>query len=217
MPKLSFRLKSILEIIEPRENFYDVCCDHGDLGIAAAQANLAKNVIFIDQVESIMESLKLKLKATDIPSGITTTTICKDARNFQLSLKNSNFVIAGIGENTAISILEQINLCQNSEIILSIHSDNFLLREYLIQRGLKTTYEVALKDNKKFYELIKVSKSKGVPTTKVGNMLWEPKNPASKSLLLNRIEHLETKVRYRNNKKDKIILNSLKEKLKLFS
>lgn len=217
MRKLSFRLKSILEIIEPREYFYDVCCDHGDLGIAAAQSSIATKVVFIDQVESIIDNLNLKLKATDIPSGIATFVYCKDARNNRLSLKNSNFVIAGIGENTAISILEQIDFCENSEIILSIHSDNFLLREYLIQRGLKTTYEVAIEDNNKFYELIKVSNSKGVVTTKVGSTLWDPKNPASKSLLLNRIEHIKTKVRYRNNRNDKIILNRLKEKLKLFS
>ena len=217
MRKLSKRLSSILDAVEFRETFYDVCCDHGELGIAAAQSLLANQVIFIDQVPSIMESLDLKLKATDIPSAVGVKTWCQDASQKEIFIKNSNFVVAGIGENTAISILEKINLCNDSEIILSIHSDNFLLREYLIERGLKTTYETVFEDNKKLYELIKVSKSKGAPTTKVGSAMWSPENQASKRLLLNRISHLETKLSHRNDKNLKFVLNSLKEKLKHYS
>lgn len=211
MAKLSKRLNIILEALEPRDNLYDICCDHGELGIAAANRSLAKNIYLIDQVESIIESLKIKLKATDIPNGVAIIPICEDASKIPKKVSNSNLVLAGIGENTAIEILEKYEVDQTCEIVLCIHSDNFLLRKFLIENGLKTVDESIFEDKGKLYELIKISKMNGEQTTIVGTKMWDKNNPAAKQLLTKRMFHLERRVSHGNDGLTKICLNKLRQ------
>ena len=57
-PKLSPRMKSFIEHAIPNASFWDVCCDHGYVGIQALTSNQFTSVHFVDQVPHIMKRLQ---------------------------------------------------------------------------------------------------------------------------------------------------------------
>ncbi|MEX0798238.1 MAG: tRNA (adenine(22)-N(1))-methyltransferase TrmK, partial [Bacteriovoracaceae bacterium] len=199
--KISKRLTAIVELLEPKENLWDICCDHGDVAFEAAKRRLAVNIYAVDKIDSIVNSLTDKVEGTDIPRSIKILPLLQDAAKTPQKICSANIVLAGIGENTAIKILEQLDLAPDCHLILAIHSDNYLLREYLIQRDFKTLHEFALKDKNKIYEILKLSLSQGEVTTKVGKMMWEKNNPTSFELLQQKISYLERKLRHEKDAK----------------
>ena len=210
--KLSKRLQSLYDLIEKdsSQTLYDLCCDHGDLGLRVAQDGIASTVFLIDRVPSIIDALSVRIEATDIPSGVKIFALCEDSSQTQKTIKNSTLILAGIGEDTAISILEQIDLCPKCHLILGVHSENFELREYLKNKGFGLIAEKVIKDKGKLYELIKVSKCSKTPLNTVGSEQWSCDNPASIELLNKRIRYLEIKLSHQKNVKYEDYLKNLK-------
>ncbi len=136
--------------------------------------------------------------------------LCEDSTNTPKFLKNSTAILAGIGESTAISIIDKISLCPNSFLILGIHSENFQLRQNLIDRGFGLVHEKIIKDKNKLYELMLVSPSAKARIDPVGNSQWSAKNPASLELLQKRINYLSLKLSHEKDVKYEDFLKRLK-------
>lgn len=212
--KLSKRLERILSLITPSKNLYDICCDHGELGIEALQRELCENLILIDRVPSIISNLSKKLEVTDIPSRRKIRVLCEDAAKNPRHFSNSTIIIAGIGESTGIKILDNYTFLDNCELILSIHSDNYDLRQYLIQRKFKVMSECIVKEKGKFYEIIKLSPSIGKEVSPVGEDMWSNENPESQELLSLKVAYLEKVLSHCKNEKTQEILVKLKSILR---
>lgn len=210
MGKLSKRLSGILSLIQAKPQLWDICCDHGELGFAAVDAGVAQEIYLVDRVPSIIHNLDERIKATDIPLGFAIKTFCEDAAKTKRNFSNANIVISGIGESTAIEILEQYTFDSECELILSIHSDNYELREYLAARGFKLLFEQILKDKGKYYELLRLSLNEGEVLTKVGDSMWSSSNPESIELLEKKISYLETRLRHHNNEQDRLNFEALR-------
>lgn len=212
--RLSKRLKAIFQLVDPgNAEVHDLCCDHGDLGIRVAQEELAQRIILLDRVPSIIENLTIRLKTTDIPSHIKILALCEDATKNQRNLKNSTAIIAGVGESTAISIVDKIVFDSQSSLILAVHSENFHLRKQLIKRGLKLVKEEVVEDKGKYYELIKVSMTAPKEIGPIGDEMWSAHNPASLGLLNKRIGYLEKKLSHEKDEEYEDFLKRLKLKL----
>ncbi len=185
---LSKRIETITTLVGVRhETVFDLCCDHGLIGLEVLKQTNSK-VIFVDIVHEIMEKLSINLKATDIPSG-NYSIITSNAIDLKVP-QNACFIIAGIGGELAIKILENIlNQVDQFEVIISANNNLIKLRKFLISKNLKMVDEILVKDNKQFYEILKISHFGNEEITEIGTKMWQnPKN--------HHFEYIEQQISY---------------------
>lgn len=123
--RLSERLFALYSELTPGLAVVDICCDHGLLGLFAYDSKLFPEIVFIDQVPLIMQSLEKKFlssfKNPDNPTKVTFITA--DGGKVKTALKG-NIVVAGVGGLNMMEILlglyESGNL-QGEKLILSPH------------------------------------------------------------------------------------------------
>tara|TARA_Y100000768_G_C23991363_1_gene693741 strand:- start:3409 stop:4044 length:636 start_codon:yes stop_codon:yes gene_type:complete len=189
---LSKRIKKLSDLVSPdRLRVFDLCCDHGKIGLACADR--IAEVFLIDQVPTIIE----KLKATDIPCNVH--SLCADASNYQFESKPRDcFIIAGIGGHLATKILANILATglEGIEIILSPHSHHEVVWEYLERKSVKGISFDRFFDQGKNYEVIKLT----VDYTKNFDSLkflkkWEPLQTED-DFLYKQIDYFTLKSKY---------------------
>lgn len=169
---ISKRIETIASLVSSEhEHVYDLCCDHGLIGLEVLK-NSELKVIFVDIIDDIMKRLELKLKATDIPSeryNILTSNATKTS--FE---KNGTFIIAGVGGELAIKIIQNIlDQVQEFEIIISANNNLIKLKEFLIKNNLLMAEEVLIKDNRQFYEILKITNTAKDEITHIGTKMWQ--------------------------------------------
>lgn len=104
---LSLRLNSILERCEPGLPLWDLCCDHGQLGLAALASGHFPEVIFNDSVKRLLEPIQLQLVGH---AGCR--FVCSLAEDISEPL-TGNVVLAGIGGEKIFRILSAHAGCQS--------------------------------------------------------------------------------------------------------
>jgi tRNA (adenine22-N1)-methyltransferase len=162
--KLSKRIQTLINRIPSNTDYlYDLCCDHGEIGIAAAKIFPNTEVVLVDTVASIIETLKNKV--ADIPAD-NLRIEKKDCRIAKFDFKkNTLFLLAGIGGNLGIEILENIlnGRKENPKIedisyLCCIHQNQENFKEYLrAETDLVIESNKILQDNNQFYEIILLS------------------------------------------------------------
>jgi len=184
-------------MINPRSNcVWDICCDHGYLGIASSK--LFNKVILLDSIESII---------SNIPTDIPRVEILKqDATNFNFKNKYSKntFVLAGIGDDLTVKILKNLIpiLKENDEIILNCHKNITLLRQFLIDKNFKLLEERLVEDKSQFYELIKVDMQSTTKISQYGEHFWSENIDISRRYLENRIRYAKNRVNFQLKAKE---------------
>ena len=162
--KLSKRLSFILKFIPSSADvFYDLCCDHGLLGIAVGQSYNYQEINLVDQVPSIIDKISKQSLPSDIPNAVQINFICQDARNLKLNESYKNIIsIAGIGGELAMKMIENLkgHLKETDSLVVSVHNNIHKLREYLIHNNFELIDEGLVEDNKKFYEVLVLKISK---------------------------------------------------------
>lgn len=119
-----------LASLATRDTLYDMCCDHGEIGLCFLNNNSNKKVIFNDQVESITQALKSKL------SKFTSEQVqleCQDARMVNFDA-NSSVILAGVGGNLITQVLERNKERIDIEWILSPHKNYIEMISFLRDR-----------------------------------------------------------------------------------
>jgi tRNA (adenine22-N1)-methyltransferase len=157
-PKISKRLSFILNLIpETADVFYDLCCDHAQLGIAVAHKYSYQTINLVDQVRVIMDKVSKVLEDSYIPSDVSINSICLDARKLIIDKNYVNVIsIAGIGGELTIKIIDNLfpQLKKTDILVLSAHNNIHKLREYLIKNDFHILRQGLVKDNDKFYEVL---------------------------------------------------------------
>ena len=127
-PKLSLRMQLFLDQALPNKPFWDICCDHGYVGIGAIKLDFPE-VHFVDQVPLIME--KIIFRFEKFPP--------KNNAKFKFHLNSGEDIseivfgtclIAGVGGLTIKNIID--NLIQGDKLkadrlLLSPHTDEKVL------------------------------------------------------------------------------------------
>jgi len=131
---LSPRLQFIYDQLLPEQDVWDLCCDHGYLGIVALKSKRFRNIHFVDQAQHLVLALQAKwgheAAAYFYPHSAQTI----------LTAMNGNIVIAGVGASKIIEILAGLSQQQDfrsCRLILVPHKDEeqleSMLEPYLIK------------------------------------------------------------------------------------
>ena len=162
--KSGSRLHQLKRMINPGyDRIWDCCCDHGLLGMSLLQNQYAREVIFVDVVDSITEHLTNKLTQNFPRHQYNWQVLCDDVNNLAVPADDSQlFIIAGVGPDQTINFIN--SLCASAkhtpiDLLTCSVSGNYAVRKALIHQGYKLNNEQHIVDNNRFYEAIYVSKS----------------------------------------------------------
>lgn len=210
---LSKRIASIINLTSANQYIYDLCCDHGEIGLGIYEKFKTnpefKELIFNDQVSSICS--KLKDKITSIYSYIPKDMNIQEGPCGLIDFKeNSTIVIVGVGYDTVKSILDK--LPKHAELIISSHTKPLEMRQ-LLSSKLKLKEELLVYENKQFYEILKLDTYAGQEIPKIGNFT---KNEQYQLYLEQLASHFKLKATYGNDTFSKEILKIIELKQKEF-
>lgn len=114
------RLQSLLDRCESGIPLWDLCCDHGYLGLKALSSGRFTEVIFNDSVPHVLDDLRTRL-----PVGLQCRVILGNAEQLTETLLG-NVVVAGIGgEKThrILTTLIQAGRMQARQLVLCPEKD----------------------------------------------------------------------------------------------
>lgn len=203
--RLTARLAHIQQWIDQQDTYHDiwdVCCDHGHLGLHLHHNHPLTHVHLIDKIPSIIDKIRAKYTPL-IDSRLHIQNL--DAQDIVLTgTPRQMVVIAGIGGGTVKSLLQAIianpkNASQHAiDFILSPNAHTFELRNYLHNsidgKVFELINEAFVSDNNKYHEHIfvrlhpqKKDIQNRVSTT--GNNIWLPFNSTKERYIEKLIEH----------------------------
>lgn len=150
----SARLTKIISVVPRCNTLADVGCDHGYVGIAVLQSNLAQNVCFVDVSRPSLD--KARLNCPDSLRKMA-SFVCQDGLK---ELTVDCAVVAGMGGLEIISILQNAKHLPQYLVLQPMRNQRDV-RSYLV-----TNYQI-VSDEKffdgKFYDLI-VANMSSCPT-----------------------------------------------------
>lgn len=159
-PKLSTRMKSFLEHALKGQPLWDVCCDHGYVGIKALESSEFLEVHFVDQVPHIMQRLEMLLKQSwKIKSEHKYFLYLLPAEAIEGEV-HGTLLIAGVGGLTIKTIVSTLIANQKLKahrLLLSPHTDEKVLIQYLDDEIFKNLYtltdKILMPEGKRFRPL----------------------------------------------------------------
>lgn len=157
----SERLKIVFNHLNPRQNVWDFCCDHGYLGAEAYKSQNFGDIYFVDQVDTIIEHLKNRFHQYSYSENNASkaTFICQSGESIDIDVTGT-VCITGVGGTTIFQILS--GLSENGRLhadrlILGPHRDNQkllkLLSEHEYLKKYKLSQPIAITENDRQREL----------------------------------------------------------------
>lgn len=160
---LGERLKTIASFIEKNTEVIDVGCDHALLDIYLTLYN-NNTCIATDISESALKQAQLNIYRYGLTKDIKVQV--GDGLKEIKSLKDKIIVLAGMGTETILQILDDERIYEAKYIIASTHTELRLLRRKMIQKGFIIADEKVALENYKFYVVIKFVQGKKRYTAK---------------------------------------------------
>jgi tRNA (adenine22-N1)-methyltransferase len=156
-PKTTSRIHMLLEPSLVGSPIWDICCDHGQLGIEALKRGQYGQVHFVDRVTSITEKLEKKLLYL-VEKGLSShfAIHCLEAQKLACSIEGT-CIIAGVGGKTITTILRawlEADLLKARRLVLSAHSDEVLMLSYFEVENFKKDYRIV--DKKEVSDRLKI-------------------------------------------------------------
>lgn len=106
---LSPRLEAIFQMLLPGQPVWDICCDHGLIGLVGYQSQIFPEIVFVDKVEAIIGELSRRF-ADEFESPMNKTQVrffsC-EAQNLNEIIKG-NLIIAGVGARSITKIIKKL-------------------------------------------------------------------------------------------------------------
>lgn len=121
------RISAIAQLIPERETVWDVCCDHGLIGIKALTERKATQVKFVDVAEHLVANVREKFNGKSLGQYRDIVEfISADARSLAFQFSGT-VVIAGVGARLIREILENYALSESKAVqhfLLCPHKGN---------------------------------------------------------------------------------------------
>lgn len=143
--KLSPRFKIFIANIIPNQPFWDICCDHGHVGLEVYLSGISAEVHLVDQVPHIMKKIENFLKENELSNGIFLHTV--KAENINSPLLGT-VLIAGVGGKSIKNILGELfnkNILHARRLLLSPHTDLKAFTETIESDQFKTRFNLTEK------------------------------------------------------------------------
>lgn len=201
--RLGERLEHIFEWLNTAQHYddiWDLCCDHGRLGLHLHQRHLNSHVYLVDKIASIID--KLESDFGELDDGRLSFKTA-DASELNISTKkNTLVIIAGVGGQNLIAMLEGIvaRLDEGAvlDFILSPNYHMYELRSYLQAKPF-TLINEAFVTEKNFshehlwirYDSVSSVDSSNKPVTAVGDSLWQGMTKTKRMYIAKLILHYQ--------------------------
>lgn len=158
--RLGDRLKSVLSQIEDGAGcVFDVGADHGFFSLALVNKKKVKRVIASDISASSLSKTEALIKHKNIQDKVT-CLLSDGLDEYPKNLKADCVVIAGMGENEIIKIIDKIeDMSLYNSFILQPMQQATQLRKYLLTKGFEILYDEIVLDKNKYYSIIKTRKT----------------------------------------------------------
>ncbi|NLW15004.1 MAG: SAM-dependent methyltransferase [Erysipelothrix sp.] len=152
---VSKRLQAILDLIDKTDVIVDVGTDHGYLIIQAIKDGKCKKAYGLDIASGPLSYAQRNVIEHGFESYIE-LELMDGLEDFDQDA--NTFVIAGMGAETILSILDNYEFNTNQRLIIQSNTKHYWLRKELIERGFHFIDEMFLYDNKKAVTLFKIKK-----------------------------------------------------------
>ncbi len=199
-PGISKRMEVLVGLVEDSKCLADVGCDHGYVGIAALLLNKTERVIACDINEGPLDAARSNARvygtAQDMDFRLANGLVALEPD------EADTVIIAGMGGRLIADILSQGEKVAKGadSLILSPQSDIPFFRNYLLEEGYQIECETMLKDEGKYYYIIRTNKSdvcgKKYPTDEL-SMMFGGRLLADKDLVLK--EYLEWQLKVKED------------------
>lgn len=153
--QLSIRLKAVADSVTKGNRVADVGCDHAYISIYLIEHDIAPQVIAMDVNRGPLERARENIRLFGYEDKIQTRL--SDGLKKLAPLEADTVLLAGMGGALMVRILTEgkkaVENC--SELILQPQSELQLVRKHLHQIGFSIEEENMVKDEGKFYTIIK--------------------------------------------------------------
>lgn len=195
------------------DRLWDLCCDHGQLGLMSLTTGRARAVHFVDSVPSIMARLATELsELPDVQTGRAHLHTA-DARDLSPQPgKRQLVMLAGIGGEKAIWILEALTRhlsFQHADWVISTTNSMFEVRQWLRQHRFGLKAEALAVERGWCHECLRVSRQAASPVPAVG-AFWDTTNPDHARHLKRVRQHYQTIRDYADPERGDYALSVLK-------
>ena len=186
--ELSKRLQAVADLVSEGLTVADVGTDHGYIPIYLIQTGKCKKAFAMD----VNEGPLLRAKAHVMEHGLgemIETRLSDGVKNLQVGECDA-VVIAGMGGALTVKIMEEGKEVFHSltEFILQPQSELYKVREYLVSQGYCIIAENMVKEEGKFYPMMKVingtSEAYSSVELRYGKHLLTGKHPVFKDFLV---------------------------------
>ena len=204
--KISNRLKLIASFVDDNSYVIDVGCDHALMDIFLVQNKNNVKAVASDVNEGPLEGARKNIQTYNLEDkievklgdGIST-----------INDEIDTIVISGLGGETIVDILkEDITKLKNIKtMILSPHSDSYIVRKEITKLGFKIENEIFTCDQNKSYVIIKFVKGKSNYTE--DELFFGP------IILKNKNDYFINYYQELNNKNKKVLENIPKDNIEV--
>lgn len=133
-PVPSKRMQMLVELAFDGEPLWDLCCDHGYIGLFALKSERFSHVYFVDNISHIMKRLEDLIMQSPLQNeSHKYSLITSRVEDLDLEVKGT-CIIAGVGGRTVVSILGTLlskKILKAKRILLSVHTDEVYLLNFL--------------------------------------------------------------------------------------
>jgi tRNA (adenine22-N1)-methyltransferase len=156
--RFTLRFEKILSFVRPHHVLYDLCCDHGLMGLKALVDCKSAKVHFVDQSENALQAIRSELKLLPPDLQSKARVHCMPAERCVNLDEPSDFIIAGVGISTCISIISELFPAglANHRLILAPQQKSQVLRKFLIEKDFRLVDETVTIERQRFREIIVV-------------------------------------------------------------
>lgn len=153
--QISERLKLVSDFVSTGNTLADIGTDHGYIPIYLVRENRIKKAIAMDINKGPLERADNNIQEYGFNQCIETRL--SDGMEKLKENEADTILIAGMGGALTVRIMEQgIKVMRSAkEIIVSPHSEIFLVRKFLIQNDFDIVKEDMIYDQGKYYTIIK--------------------------------------------------------------
>jgi len=156
--QLSLRLKTVADSVTGGNRVADVGCDHAYIAIHLAENNIAPRVVAMDVNKGPLSKARENIEVRGLEDRIETRL--SDGLARLNPGEADTVVIAGMGGALMVRILTEGEsaLKEVKELILQPQSEIFLVRRHLHKNGYRIESEKMVKEDDKYYIIIKALK-----------------------------------------------------------
>lgn len=188
----------------------DIGTDHAYLLIELAKANKITKGYACDINEQPLQSAAKNISANNLDEKIE-TILSNGLENLNVSV--DEIVIAGLGQNTINSIIEEGQDKLSNRIIICSNTISDKIRSTFKKLKYKIEFEKIIIDNEKFYELMIFNKTEGLEINDlhIGDYNIKHVDDNLKQYLEIRLSKYEKIIEYKREKDLEIQINKIKE------